>query len=100
MSKKMISLAMAVAFMAMTATVTMAEDCTISAMSGDTITMDCGAGAANFAAGADITVDKAKCKVSSVSGSTVTADCKGQTCPAPGATAKVSAKKKKAIEGC
>ncbi len=96
----MISLAMAVAFMAMTTSASMADDCTVSAVSGDTITLDCGAGAANFAAGADITVDKAKCKVSGVSGSTVTADCKGQTCPAAGATAKVTAKKKKAIEGC
>lgn len=101
MSKKMISLAMAVAFVAMTATASMAADeCTVSSVSGDTVTLDCGGDAGNFKTGAEVKVDKAKCEVTGVSGNMVTLDCKKAEKLEAGSTVKVKAKKKKAIEGC
>lgn len=103
MMKKMVSLAMALAFIAMTASASFAAakaDCTVGSVSGDTVTLDCGGDAGNFSKGMNVTADKAKCEVESVSGSTVTLDCKKADKLEAGSTVKVKEKKKKAIEGC
>ncbi|MFH1021568.1 MAG: hypothetical protein V1782_13305, partial [Pseudomonadota bacterium] len=76
MSKKMISLAMAIAFVASTAAVSFAADCTVTAVAGTKVTVDC--------AGTVSTVE-GKAKV----GDKVTVK-----------DGKIEAKKKKAIEGC
>lgn len=77
MSKKMISLAMAVAFVASTAAVSFAADCKVTAVDGTKVTVDC--------AGAMSTVE-GTAKV----GDMVTVK-DGKIAPA---------KKKKAVEGC
>lgn len=77
MSKKMISLAMAVAFVASTAAVSFAADCKVTAVEGTKVTVDC--------AGAVSTVE-GTAKV----GDMVTVK-DGKIAPA---------KKKKAVEGC
>ncbi len=77
MSKKMISLAMALAFVVSTAAVSFAADCTVTAVDGTKVTVDCG-GAVSTVEGAAKVGDKVTVK-----------DGKIQ-----------AAKKKKAIEGC
>jgi hypothetical protein len=77
MSKKMISLAMALAFVVSTAAVSFAADCTVTAVDGNKVTVDCG-GAVSTVEGTAKVGDKVTVK-----------DGKIQ-----------AAKKKKAIEGC
>ena len=77
MSKKMISLAMALAFVVSTAAVSFAADCKVTAVDGTKVTVDCG-GAVSTVEGSAKVGDKVAVK-----------DGKIQ-----------AAKKKKAIEGC
>jgi len=77
MSKKMISLAMALAFVASTAAVSFAADCKVTAVAGTKVTVDC-AGAVSTVEGTAKVGDMVTVK-----------DGKIQ-----------AAKKKKAIEGC
>ncbi|MBU2538527.1 MAG: hypothetical protein KKH22_08805 [Proteobacteria bacterium] len=77
MSKKMISLAMALAFVVSTAAVSFAADCTVTAVDGNKVTVDCG-GAVSTVEGSAKVGDKVNVK-----------------------DGKIEAKKKKkAIEGC
>ena len=64
MTKKMLSLAMAVAFMASTATVSLAASvkCEVKSVSGDTVTLDCGSKANKLKAGQKVKVKAAKKK--------------------------------------
>jgi len=75
MSKKMISLAMAVAFVAGTAVVSFAADCKVTAVEGTKVTVDCG-GAVSTVEGTAKVGDKVTVK-------------DGKIAP-----------KKKAVEGC
>lgn len=75
MSKKMISLAMAVAFVASTAAVSFAADCKVTAVEGTKVTVDCG-GAVSTVEGTAKVGDKVTVK-------------DGKIAP-----------KKKAVEGC
>jgi len=77
MSKKLISLAMALAFVAGTAVASFAGDCTVTAVEGTKVTVDCG-GTVSTAEGTAKVGDKVTVKDGKV----------------------VAAKKKKAIEGC
>lgn len=77
MSKKMISLAMALAFVVSTAAVSFAADCTVTAVDGTKVTVDCG-GTVSTVEGSAKVGDKVNVK-----------------------DGKIEAKKKKkAIEGC
>lgn len=77
MSKKMISLAMALAFVVSTAAVSFAADCTVTAVDGNKVTVDCG-GTVSTVEGSAKVGDKVNVK-----------------------DGKIEAKKKKkAIEGC
>ena len=76
MNKKMISLAMAVAFVAGTAVVSFAADCKVTAVEGTKVTVDC-AGAVSTVEGTAKVGDKVSVK-----------------------DGKIEAKKKKAVEGC
>jgi len=77
MSKKMISLAMALAFVVSTAAVSFAADCTVTAVDGSKVTVDCG-GTVSTVEGSAKVGDKVSVK-----------------------DGKIEAKKKKkAIEGC
>lgn len=77
MSKKMISLAMALAFVVSTAAVSFAADCTVTAVDGTKVTVDCG-GTVSKVEGSAKVGDKVSVK-----------------------DGKIEAKKKKkAIEGC
>jgi hypothetical protein len=78
MSKKMISLAMAMAFVVSTAAVSFAADCTVTAVEGTKVTVDC-AGTVSTVEGTAKVGDKVMVK-------------DGKIAPAK--------KKKKAIEGC
>ena len=78
MSKKMISLAMALAFVVSTAAVSFAADCTVTAVDGNKVTVDCG-GAVSTVEGTAKVGDK----VTVVDGKI-----------------QAAKKKKKAIEGC
>ena len=77
MSKKMISLAMAMAFVATGAAVSFAGDCKVTAVEGTKVTVDC-AGAVSTAEGTAKVGDMVQVKDGKV----------------------VTAKKKKAVEGC
>jgi hypothetical protein len=77
MSKKMISLAMAMAFVVSTAAVSFAADCKVTAVDGTKVTVDC-AGAVSTVEGAAKVGDKVEVKDGKI----------------------VAGKKKKAVEGC
>jgi hypothetical protein len=79
MSKKMISLAMAVAFVASTAAVSFAADCkgTVKAVAGTSVTVTCADGTEAMAEGTAKVGDKVEVK-----------------------GGKIAAAKKKAVEGC
>lgn len=100
MTKKMLSLALAMTFMVSTVTVSLAAstDCEVKSIDGSSVTIDCGDKAGDVKG--DVKVGKAKCEVKSVSGSTVTLDCKKADKLSVGDSVKVKAAKKKAIEGC
>ena len=76
MSKKMISLAMALAFVVSTAAVSFAADCKVTAVDGTKVTVDCG-GAVSTVEGTAKVGDKVMVK-----------------------GGKIAAGKKKAVEGC
>jgi len=78
MSKKMISLAMALAFVVSTAAVSFAADCTVTAVDGNKVTVDCGG------------------TVSTVEGTAKV----GDKVTVVDGKIQAAKKKKKAIEGC
>lgn len=77
MSKKMISLAMAMAFVVSTAAVSFAAECKVTAVAGTKVTVDC-AGAVSTVEGTAKVGDKVEVKDGKI----------------------VAAKKQKAVEGC
>jgi hypothetical protein len=64
MSKKLFTLAIALTFMASTACVSFAASatCTVSSVSGSTVTLDCGSKAKKFKSGGKVKVKTAKKK--------------------------------------
>lgn len=104
MTKKMLSLTMAMAFIVSTATASMAASvkCEVKSVDGKTVTLDCGGKAGDVKdMGDKIKAGKAKCEFKSADGSTVTlVNCKKAKKLSVGDSVKVKANKKKAIEGC
>ena len=104
MTKKMLSLALAMAFIASTVTASFAAStkCEVKSVDGKTVTLDCGGSAGDVKGMGDkIKAGKAKCELKSVDGSTVTlVNCKKASKLSVGDSVKVKANKKKAIEGC
>lgn len=102
MTKKMLSLALAMAFIVSTATASFAAStkCDVKSVDGSTVTIDCGDAAGDVKGMGKVKVGKAKCEAKSVSGSIVTLDCKKASKLSVGDSVKVKADKKKAIEGC